>query len=566
MSSDDIKNELDRRAFMKRLLLGTGVVSSLPIDLFLSNMMISMFQRAHALAAGMENEAFSDMKYISFVMANGAPRYYWDLPIRPNGDDYYVPNPMVISRFTGSGSSVKGEYATTNVGGYHMPTIWDANIATPNGTAPMRALSENMLILRGLDLQIDSHDIDRFRQVAPVPGGISLSGLAADQAKTPIPAIGNASGGGSYFRSEKGIAYQPLSGTNPFTAAMAPFSQNSGMLSLSSPQVEKAIDDALKRMEAASGGKNKFLPSTYVARINAKKMMMKQFGNLQSAYTQLNAKYLSLINRAFDATGSLSLAGVDSLQIPGGQTALQRLTQAEYVIGSDLRTLTDMNTRIDSLAEGMAIAEFMITQGLSSSVNIQAGNFINIFGTQLLNSTSKAVINNSRRTHSVDVHFTGAHAGLVLFSRYYRALSSCLYEFTNQLKATPSSRGNLFNQSIVTVTSEFNRSARADGDGADHGWQGSNFTILSGMIDQFAVRGNIKTTETGAYKGTWGLAAGVSELNGREAIIGNAASTIASLMEVKSPTPNDMPFAYKQNGKAVLSVKSCKNMNKGEAA
>ena len=557
MSSDKKKFELDRRTLLKNILLGTGVVSSAPFDMFLTNMMVNLLQSGTAHAAG-EEAAFQDIKFISLVMAGGAPRYYWDLPVQPNGDDALVFNPMVVNKFVNNGSTIKAEYATTKVGDYYMPHVWSGNIATTAGVVPMSALGQNMMIMRGIDLQIDSHPIDRERQIAPVPGGISITGLVADHATTPIPAVGR-NGGGNFYRGEKGIAYVELAGTNPLTSALSPFSPLSSMKTINNGSVESAIDAALMRMSARSADKSKFLPSTFATRFNAKKMMMKSFGNLQANYNSLVAKYRALISRSFEAKDSLSLAGVDDMAIPALGTNPFRVLEAEYLTGSDIRTLTDAMTGITNLAEGMAIAEFMVTQGLSSSVNIQSDSFTNVFYQSVYNKTSKVTRTGVRGNHSMDVHFTGSHAGTIIFSRYYRAVSACLYELIAQLKSVQAGYGqNLFDRTVLSVTSEFNRIPRTDGSGADHGWQGSNFTVLSGMIDNLTVVGNVKTDVDA--RGTWGLAGPMEELNGREAIIGNASSTVSALLEVKTPTPNDQAFAYKDNGKMKLAIKSLKNV------
>lgn len=549
------KNELDRRRFLQQILLGTGVVASSSFDFFLANIMINLFERGTAHAAG-TSSAFEDFKYFNLVMAGGVPRYYWDLPINPNGNDKVVSNPMVINHLQASGGSLTKSYKTVKVGSYHMPYIWSANIPTPTGIVPMSSLASNMMIMRGIDLQIDSHDIDRYRQVQPVPGGISLSGLAADQASTPIPAVGR-NGGKSYYKSGKGISYVEMSGTNPFSVAMNPFSNNGNLTSLKKSSVENAIEIALNRMAGMAGDKDKFLPSTFETRANAKKMMLKSFGNLQESFTSLKSKYENLISRSFASKDSLVLPGVDNIQVPGDGSAQFRILESEYFTGDDIRTLTSASTSINQLSDGMAIAEFMLTQGLSSSVNIETGNILKAAYSQLYNNVNKTSRSVGSATQTLDVHFTGALPALIMFSRYYKAVSACLYEFIQSLRSIQTSRGTLFDNTIISVNSEFNRTPRTDGSGADHGWQGSNYSIFSGMVDQLTVVGNIKSNNLG----TWGLAAPLDELNGREAIIGNVSSTISNLLEVKSPTPNDQAFAVKKNGKVSPIMKSLKNVS-----
>lgn len=553
------KFELDRRDFLKQLLVGTSIGSSGLLNVFLTNMMANILQSSTAHAAG-EEAAFQDFKLISLILAGGAPRYYWDLPINPNGStDKIMDNPMVTNRFKkNSNGTFSPYYASTPVGNYHMPHTWVGNIPTSVGIIPMKNLAQNMMILRGLDLQIDSHEIDRERQVAPVPGGISLTGLVADQAQTPIPAVGRG-GGGGYYKGEKGIAYVNLVGNNPFTTALNPFTPDGSMISLNNGQIEQSIDAALKKMSQASADRGKFLPSTFATRFNAKKMMMKKFGNLASNFTILRDKYALLISRAFAAEGSLSLIGVDDQIIAANGTAGFRVQENEFFNGPDIRAFTDSRTGITELAESMAVAEFMIMEGLSSSVNVVCSTISNTLYKSTYNPIAKTSRVDARITHPMDVHFTGNFMATILFSRYYRALSACLYELIAQLNSKGIGGGRtLFDKTVIAVNSEFNRLPRNDGSGADHGWRGSNFTLFSGMVPELTIAGNIHTDGDG--RGTWGHGAPLTELGGREAIIGNAASTVATLLEIKTPTPNDQSFAYKEGGKAKLSIKSLKNV------
>lgn len=554
------KAESDRREFLKQLMVGTGVASSGLLNVFITNMMANMFQSATAYAAG-EEAAFQDFKLISLILSGGAPRHYWDLPINPNGSsDQMVSNPMIINSFSrSSGGIITPYYATTQIGNYHMPHIWSGNIPTSSGVAPMRNLAQNMLTMRGIDLQADSHTLNMIKQMAPIAGVPSLTGLLADQAVTPVPAIGR-NGGGDYFKSEKGIGYVEFGGPYPLSNGLSPFQPTGSMKSIHNGDVEKAIDDVLKRMSVEAADKGRYLPNTFVARFNAKKIMMRQFDSLNNSYEALKAKYQNLISRAFAADeNELRLTGIDSFAIPGGFSNSFNTDIGQYVSSPDMRTLTHSETNITDLAESMAIAEYMIMEGLSSSINVAVGNFTDLFFQQTSNSNGNVLRTNMEVfTYTMDVHETGAQVSAVLFSRYYRAISACLYELISRLKSKNLGGHTLFDKTVLAVNSEFNRLPRINGSGADHGWRGSNYTLFSGMIPQLMVSGNIHVN--GDNRGTWGHAAPLSELGGREAIIGNAASTVAALLEIKTPTPNDQSFIYKEGGKAKLSIKSLKNI------
>lgn len=565
MSSNKKKFELDRRSLLKNILVGTGIVSSTPFEMFLTNMMVNFLQAGTAHAAGVD-PAFQDIKFISLILGGGLPRYHWDLPINPNGDDKIVSNPMVVNRFLNSSGKITAEHATTLINGYHMPYTWAANIPTTGGGfVPMSSLAQHMLTMRGIDTQLDSHPLGRYKQLAPVVGGISLSGIVADHATTPIPASGR-SGGGMYYRSEKGVPYVEVSGADPLTSVLSPFSVSDKMITMNNGSVEAAIEGALKRMESLSMDKSKFLPSTFATRFNAKKLMMRSFGNLKERFDTLKQKYKGLIGRAFAASGNLSLVGIDDMQIPGqvpGEGTIAnsryRVTETDYFTGSDIRTLTDIETYIDNLADSMAIAEFMITQGLSSSVNVECGPIKLARYESTFNPATAVTRKNFQADSNTDAHFTGAHMGLLIYSRYYRAISACLYELIGQLKSVQVGNGfNLFDRTVMTVTSEFNRNPRTNGSGSEHGPKGSNYTVFSGMVEELMVVGNIKTNENNV--GTWGVAGNIDELGKRPALIGNAASTVAMMLEVKSPTPNDQSFVHKENGKVKFSLKTLKNV------
>jgi hypothetical protein len=588
--SDDKKNELDRREFLKKSILGvgTGIMLASPLEMFLSNVLMSMFTRANALAAG-NDAGFLDKKLINLSMSNAPSRWFWDLPLRPNGNDKFQYNAnndpatsMLITKLNpgaGAGGFI-GEYATTKVGDVYLPYIWSGLLATPTGSAPMANLAQNMMMLRGINLNLDSHELDRYKQLVPA-GGSSLTGMVADAATTPLPAtgLGAGAGGGNYYTSKKGVTYQDLGGSDPFSVAFAPFSGGTG-LRTTSTVVGASIDRALDVMKAKAGDKHKYLPNSYQDRANAKKLMMMQFSGLQSTFSALQTKYETLIKRSFgDAT--LRLNGLDNVALAGSQVNAFKVyldtSRSAYYTGADARTITDMNTSIGNLAAGMAVTEFMMTggggasaQSFSSSMNIVIGGamtnlIVDSAYAPVSGATAAKTYSNVRQTTNVDAHETGAYMQMLLYSRYYRAISSCLYELVSRMKAVSTPAGTLFDQTAITITSEFNRSARDNGGGADHGWAGTCYSILSGMVSAPIVAGHINSTGLGfgsSYQGSWGYAAPMKEFLGQTGLIGNAASTVTTLMDLPTPTPNNPSYVSKDKstGKVNLAVSKPENI------
>ena len=553
------RNELDRRNFLKSLLLGTGTVFATPFDIYLSNVLLHYLQRGNALAAG-DVQAFADKKFIHFSMFGGATRWNWDLPLTPNdGDTTGMANQMLITKMTtNSGQITGGSYATTKIGNFNMPYMWSGMMPTPTGNVPMALLAQNMLTMRGIDLQVDGHDSNRYRQTVPT-SGTSLLGIVAEQGTTPIPATAFFAGGNFYF-SSKGVSLVDGSGGSPLSTFMNPFSGGSSLTSVSNSSVESALDRVMNIMSASSTGKHKYMPNTYTQRKNAKDLMKKDFGNLQGTYDTLKAKYQNLILRSF-TDSSCFLEGVEDRELrsqPGDpRHGFYTSAGRRIYIPGDLRNIADSSTNVHLLAESMAVAEYMITQGFTSSVSLATSEFTNMMTSGGYFEDNNAAAG-SRDHFSMDSHGTGAYAGLLMQTKGYRAYSACLYELITKLKEVPTSYGNLFNQTAIAVTSDFNRAPRNDGFGTEHGYAGSSYTIYSGAIPELTVVGNV-TDSKDYYCGNW-HAAPVDELGGRRALIGNVASTFATVLDLKSPTPNDASFVMKVNGQVKSATKGPKNV------
>ena len=99
---------------------------------------------------------------------------------------------------------------------------------------------------------------------------------------------------------------------------------------------------------------------------------------------------------------------------------------------------------------------------------------------------------------------------------------------------------------MLQISGDFNRNSKTNGAGSDHGWQGSNTTLFSGMIEKHQVAGNIMAQTNGNHVGTWGMAAGVDALDGQDMTFGNVASTISGMLGVDTPSPNS-PSLIKKN-------------------
>jgi hypothetical protein len=431
----------------------------------------------------------------------------------------------------------------------------------------MTSLADNMLMIRGIDVGIDSHSIGYKTHIVPVPGH-SLIGCVGDKAKSPIPVAGRY-GGGDMYTSKKGISYIEMRDEDPFSTALNPFLGGSSLSYLNNSTLEAAMDASLSLMSIQSGIRHKYLPSTFQDRLNAKRLMKRNLSNLSGAYTALKTKYDGLVARAF-GDSSLRVNEIDNYLLSGDGSSYLFQTQAPVTgsfAGSDIRTLTNSSTYVPHMTESFAIAEYMITQGYSSAMNFTFCDFEKLFFQKMvyLPALNRAPGVDVTGRYAFDEHQGGggAYLSLVIYARFYRAFSACLYELVSRLKSVPVANGlTLFDKTAITVTGDFGRAPSYEGNGSEHGPDGSNYSIISGMVPNLTIVGNIKTNGSLILGncGTWGKAGAMVELGGRVAQMGNVSSTLSTMLEFDNPTPNDISLVYKSNGKVLPAVGRPKNV------
>lgn len=548
------KKSISRREAVQALMIS-------PLGIYLSGKLAGYNFIANSLATDLSNEMFLEYKLINFSMNGAAPRYYWDLPLKPNGaSDRFEANPFSITKY-GQNIQGPGVYEITQMGDYYFPSIWASDIPTPNGRVSMKALSNNMLTIRGIVLSQDGHAAGRAIQMIPVAGS-SLLGVNADRSKLPLPAFGSDL---SLFISQNGKTMTNGFGDNMLYFALKPFLNSSNYLSVHNTSVEAGIDSVLNILKQRSSLTHKFLPTSYEHRINAKKMMKREFGNLTDIFSTLESKYENLIQKSYHDT-SFNVVGVEDRPIPGDGSVKFSLGGTTRYNGSDLRSWFGSNATIISLSQIMAGTEFMIKEGYTSTTSFSFSRTSGLNRTDTVdpNGVPKADALNGE-TMLDDNHYIGSHPALIFHTKYFKAVSACYNELIEQLKNKTNGAESLFDRSIVTCTGDFGRNGRQNGSGSDHGFNATNYTIFSGMVPKLTVIGNTTeyvpgTPEYNRYGGSWGVGAPVQLVGGRELNMGNVASTIATMMDFESITPNDTTLVKKENGIVTSLAEAPKNI------
>lgn len=548
-------SEFNRRNLLKGLGAGALFLTS-PEKLLMGTILDGMLNRAQA-AASQTNEKI----LINIFLQSGPARWYFDLPLRPNGNDAIIENAMVKNRFELENGILKPVFDTHKVGDFHLPYLWKSNIPTSDGlSVPMANLAQSALFVRGYDLINDGHDQNRIRHNAPISGAPSLSGIFADNSSKPFSAVTD----GPTFQHKsalgKSIINAPRNG-DPFSSMMAPFNLNNPK----SFNRRQAMDDSIKALQrnisSFFGSKNPYASSLASEKDSSIELFLKGTTGLKEKYSALYNKYRNLEVRAFTES---NLEGIDDKEIPLKKGHDFHITGhganiKPNIEGGDFRSIIDINSRTSSMAEGFAIAEYIVTENLSSSLILVMNDIINLNLSSLNYHTFEDAAVGNLQHLNFDSHETGSHASLYLYSQFYRAFAANLYEFIRVLK-----NKNLYKDSIIQLSSEFNRAARTAGHGSDHGFNGSGTSFYSGMFETGngpLVIGNVKNNATGGgYAGTWGVAAPVPELGNREIGIGNLMSTVTSLANYESPTKNDSPLVKILNGNLINLAGKPKNV------
>jgi hypothetical protein len=578
----EVKKKLSRRDFIQQGLAGSVALS--PLSMFLSNVFVDYLSKATAHAQGIE--AASLMSMFNFYMTGGPARWMWDLPLSNQATED-LGNPSLITVYGNGGSP--GIYKSTLVDGIYLPWFWSGNLPTSNGgVIPAADLAHHMFMIRGVEHASDGHALNANRMLAPVPGP-NLPGLVADGSTRSVPSIG-ITGTNPYFSSAKGLSHLSAPpGTTLLSAAMAPFQQTSskGLLmndsTLGLPlgtngATEDAFDTFFSAMAQNAGSLQRFMPSSFLDRQNAKQLMKRDYDGLATEYTNLQTKYQSLVSRALKSTEvALKIVGVDDVAIPGDAnnnhyTMTVRDDSADTLAGripiysgTDLRGIfTDQSdvdpdktpTEIVNLVDTFILAEYMLKNGLSQSVSGFLTGRLNKLKLDKVHLDGVATLN-LLGDFWIDQHEDGAAITLMINTRYFKAISACLYELISVLKTQ-----GMFNTTMINMVSEFSRWPDADGIGTGHGYKGAPFSFINGKVNGAICIGNIGYEKQGGIplmeRGLWGAAA--PTIGTRTINAGNVASTVAAIVGVKSPSPNNMALAKVEGDNIIPLVTSRKNI------
>ncbi|WII73696.1 DUF1501 domain-containing protein [Bdellovibrio sp. 22V] len=534
-------NHITRRG----LLIGGSVIGAsalvpTPVERLLNMLTTGIIHQAQADANG----TAGSRNFINFLMPGGPIRYTFDAWMRTNPNDAMLDfNPMVTNRFVNSGGRVTGvENSTFNYNGVLVPHMFSHNVYNGKGAQrPLTDLLNHMMVIRGYGTGLDGHPFNATAQQAPVGGVSSLLGLAADYSKKTFEAI-EWPDRGAYgnFNSVNGKALNKLTGS-PLVSLLEGFGGPQGGRVKGRSLKDRnraAFDLAQARLKAYA--QSDFAGSTMLGKnlSNASDLMKKGTGNIDGYWNSAVNRYRTLIQNSLRQSG---LVGISDIPLISDEGNFWRVHVADGNRGLKVSSDFDMRDALSTmtvpgaLAEGLAMAEYVLKEGLVTSINMHIGDMPGV----LLKEAGTGIL--AQHNAIIDMHETGAVPAVLLTTAYYRAIASGLLELIDQLKAAKVNGVDLWSETVIQVISEFNRSARANGTGSDHGYNQMVSSVFSGAIKGPVVVGNIyRNGHGGGYTGTQGIGAPIDGYNQKGMPSPTmAASTVAALLRVpKNPYEN----------------------------
>jgi hypothetical protein len=494
-------------------------------------------QLFESLFANMAGSAFAQAVapnpsgyYFNLSLYGAPPRWLFDLPLTPMGTSASTFKQGGTNSFGTALDVVSGQVKVVNapvkmnLGGGKtawLPPVWSYKTSKDFST-----ILPHTLFIRGMDMEINSHPSSNQRQISPIIGGYSINGMVADRSDRPLSSIvDNFAGASQGFKSKKGLAPSPVntaSASNLISILLASFKAipaNRKHVSGQNIQLQDQVFSRLERELASLGYTENSIASSYE---NAAELISANIQALANNYPATKAKYDNLIKAAVSPSKG-SLAGLTSSKITPTLDPIFNLTTntpASNLKLSDLRDMANPAINLTKMSQNFAVME-LLTDRLSTN-----------FSLTFPGTTGVPISSSGTFSPPHDQHYTGSAVSVFVTTLFYRGFLSCLTEFVDFLKAK-----NIFDSSVIHISSEFNRIPRNDGSGADHGIDGSTATLISGKFSGGNVIGNIKVDGSG--RGTWGESAPFT-LDGdtRPIHVNDVARTITGMLGVDDVATN----------------------------
>lgn len=532
--------------------------------LSLSGSLQSCFKKNKELSPFLEQ--FPEMNYIQLNLYGGPSRWVFDNFLAPKKGLSFLSHPHVGSRFKNSDGEI--EYHLEEYRGFQIPILWNERL---QDQSVARDLLGNMITIRGIDPDTVGHPQGAMRSVRPDEEKPSLHGLLSDQINSPLPTVlfGSNPATRAYSSHQRSGLNIPLDGKNLIEEILKPFYFDSKGSSLFSDSPKKALSQAIANIESVQGF------TSYKKELKKSlSLYIENFDDYLSEYSQILDHYEKLIQFNFRGSSLSQHQKINLQQVnPQKLEDFQRykVDYESYLKGGSLESFFS-SAHLGYLAHQFASMEFLIKKGLVKSFMFSSPNEM---GDYILGASNednidassfdkKTLITAKKKGVKVqmDSHDVGSIAELASSYLYFKCTTGCLIRLKNELSKVKLTTGKtLFDNTLIHITSEFERVPRLDGSGSDHNDHGHTSSFISGSISKFQIQGNIEVNSDG--QGTIGTAAKVKHF-GRRLAPKDIYRSVCEVMKVKCPIPRTVALLKWDKGKVVASFDELKNVENEE--
>ncbi len=472
--------------------------------------------------------------YVNFQLPGAPPRWYFDQPLNP----FNRANDIIAGTFgteiVKNGANynpvLRGHKLNFGSQEVFMPPVWNLNSASG---VPFKNLLDHTMMIRGIDMEINSHPVNRSRIVRPVNSNPSITGLVADKSNRPLAAVGHSEMDATKaYKSETGSSVTLINSGAPVADITRPFITDVTKAEDLKHQIVRTVADldgyALDNGMASMGSEKQ--------QMAAYEMFARNLDSFNTRWATLYKKYQDIIAAEIRSP----FPGITNVNPVGdGTSEIYRYDRtATTILNGSFASQITATTSNNRMAQAFAFAEFALTEKLSSSVTVASTSIMDGLRTIRVNS---------------DQHFIGANVSIYYTSLMYKALLGCMTEFVSVLKTE-----NIFDNTVIHIMSEFSRTPKASGAGSDHGFRGGSTTIISGMITTPGLVGNIvkrssnPTTAT-SYPGTWGESAHFFKSPDRHLVNDDICHTICEMLEIRKVAVKGQSLIRKTGGRVEWS-------------
>ncbi|MCP4912742.1 MAG: DUF1501 domain-containing protein [Oligoflexia bacterium] len=533
--------KISRRAFNK--LIPTGYLA------------LSTNQLSYAL----EN-SHQEMNYIQINMFGSPSRWYFDSILKPYDESPFVSkNKMITTSFSSDGINFKSEYKTIKYKGLNVPRLWNEKLISSK--EKLSSIFDQALIVRGCDMILDGHENISRKLVTPFQGGESLTGRLTDLSNTPLPTV-------QFLQESSPLSSTPGAFSSKQNKAAINLFENQDYFEaifIDSPKIQDKPKQFIKRINKMFGITE--LTLNRLSKLNQLDIqaLKKNYEKKLNSYNDLIAKCRHNFKNLLVFSNPISGYKINKKEYDSTEIILNAVgpyhSDGKVILDNDLLTALDTIV-FPRLADQFAMTELLMENKLTKSFvlmllppeEILFKKITNLDNLQFKSQNSKNVVGlrdpslifEESINFTFDTHDHGLALEYLINNAFFYTLANCIDQFRAFLKDN-----NSFDQSLIHIVSEFERTPKYNLAGSDHGFQGHTSTFIGGMFKDLSLTGNIVTNSRSKHvlnndNGTWGMASPIKGLGNRTISYRNVLNSICDILKVPRMSKTDASLIFKE--------------------